>query len=581
MAGTGNGSTASLGFHARARNYQTALLIIILSVIIFLTARSYLEIARDLTDATLSRRESVSYLAATTLAEKFDRLSDIGVSLATRVRFRALVSSRKWDEAIEILKSVPQDFPVIERLFLTDPEGTLMADAPAFSPVKGMNFSDRDWYKGVSAEWKPYVSNVYTRAAAPRLNVIAAAIPIRGPGQQVSGILVLQLKLETFFGWISGIDIGEHGLVYVVDRKGTVAFHPHLPPQGTLTDFSMVPAARNALHGELGVKVLFDPMAGDDRLAAYAPVARYGWGVVAQQPAHEAFAARDGLLRRVLVAYVLTLALFIGVVFLVVRVLIQRQQGETMRRSKAELERRVAERTAQLEAANKELESFSYSVSHDLRSPLRAIDGFARMLDEDYRDKLDDEAKRRIGVIRDSGARMAQLIDDLLAFSRTNRQSIAASDIDMTALARNVFDELRAGMEGRVPRFVIQPMPAAWGDPGLVRQVWTNLLSNAIKFTSRKPDPVIEVGAQVNRDETIYHVKDNGAGFDMAYYDKLFGVFQRLHTTSQFPGTGVGLAIVQRIVTRHGGRAWADGRLDEGATFYFTLPAAGSDGGRV
>lgn len=581
MAGTGNGSTASLGFHARVRNYQTALLIIILSVIIFLTARSYLEIARDLTDATLSRRESVSYLAATTLAEKFDRLSDIGVSLATRVRFRALVGSRKWDEAIEILKSVPQDFPVIERLFLTDPAGTLMADAPAFSQVKGMNFSDRDWHKGVSAEWKPYVSNVYTRAAAPRLNVIAAAIPIRGPGQQVSGILVLQLKLETFFGWISGIDIGEHGLVYVVDRKGTVAFHPHLPLQGALADFSMVPAARNALHGELGVKVLFDPMADDDRLAAYAPVARYGWGVVAQQPAHEAFAARDGLLRRVLVAYVLTLALFIGVVFLVVRVLIQRQQGETMRRSKAELERRVAERTAQLEAANKELESFSYSVSHDLRSPLRAIDGFARMLDEDYRDKLEDEAKRRIGVIRESSARMAQLIDDLLAFSRTNRQSIAASDIDMTALARNVFDELRAGMEGRVPRFVIQSMPAAWGDPGLVRQVWTNLLSNAIKFTSRKPDPVIEVGAQVNRDETIYHVKDNGAGFDMAYYDKLFGVFQRLHTTSLFPGTGVGLAIVQRIVTRHGGRAWADGRVDEGATFYFTLPAAGSDGGRA
>ena len=236
----------------------------------------------------------------------------------------------------------------------------------------------------------------------------------------------------------------------------------------------------------------------------------------------------------------------------------------------------LRERGAQLEAANKELESFAYSVSHDLRSPLRAVDGFSRILVEDYGPKLDDEGRRVIQVIRDGTQKMGRLIDDLLAFSRLGRVSLAANRIDMEALAGEVFTELASS--GAKCEFMLKAMPPALGDRALLRQVWVNLLSNAIKFTGKNDQPTIEAGGHADGAENCYYVKDNGAGFDMRYYDKLFGVFQRLHTTEQFPGTGVGLAIVQRVVSRHGGRVWAEGKLNEGATFYFALPKGGKSG---
>lgn len=232
----------------------------------------------------------------------------------------------------------------------------------------------------------------------------------------------------------------------------------------------------------------------------------------------------------------------------------------------------LARRTAQLEATNKELESFSYSVSHDLRAPLRAIDGFSRMLEEDHQAKLDEGGRRQLRVIRENAQKMGQLIDDLLAFSRMGRKAMAISPVDMAALAAEVFKELRQAGEDRPVLFELKPMPACEADPVLLRQVWANLLSNALKFTGRREAAVIEAGGRSEGRENVYYVADNGAGFDMQYYDKLFGVFQRLHGAEEFPGTGVGLAIVQRAVARHGGRVWAEGKVGEGATFGFALP---------
>lgn len=255
---------------------------------------------------------------------------------------------------------------------------------------------------------------------------------------------------------------------------------------------------------------------------------------------------------------------------------------QNLRTLNAELEQRVAERTARLEEANRDLEGFSYSVSHDLRAPVRAIGGFCTLLEKDHGDALDAEARRKLGVIRSEAERMGALIDDLLAFSRLGRKSLDLAELDMTEIARNVFRRLGDGQgwdDGASgPELKLGALPKAVGDRSLLEQVWVNLLSNAIKFSSQKDRPVIEVGAINEEREHVYFVRDNGVGYDPRHADKLFGVFQRLHHSDEFPGTGVGLALVHRIVTRHGGRVWADARPGEGATFHFTLPRERSVG---
>lgn len=256
----------------------------------------------------------------------------------------------------------------------------------------------------------------------------------------------------------------------------------------------------------------------------------------------------------------------------------QRSAEDELRTLNAELERRVTARTAQLEAANKELEGFSYSVSHDLRAPVRAILGFSKLLHEEHAGQLDEEARRKLEIVLSEAQRMGVLIDDLLAFARLGRQAMRHVELDMTALAQTTYARLQGQHQGPKVDFHLGSLPRAHGDRVLLEQVWTNLLSNALKFTGKREQPAIEVGAISDEKEHVYFVRDNGAGFDPRYQAKLFGVFQRLHDAAQFAGTGVGLALVQKIITRHGGRVWADGKLDQGATFCFTLLKEQTDG---
>ena len=739
------------------RAWLAAILVAAVFGIAGLSWHRHVTLERELTEAALARRVSLAALAATILSERFERLVDIGVSLATRVRFQELVAAERWIEAGRVLRRVPEDFHYLDRVFIADAGGTLMADAPELPGARGTNFAHRDWYKGVSRDWKPYVSQLFRRTAAPQRNVIAASVPIRGADGKVAGLLVLQVKLETFFDWARQIDVGPEDRVLVVDGVGRTAFDSMTPTAVLAGMPDVLPAAQWQVRRSPVAEIVPGAAGGEPMVRGFAPAA-YGWGVVILQPARVAFATRDALLRQQLVDAALIAAFAIAAILLATTVVLQRRREEVNRAHRAELERaqaalaqhaerlrivheidraiiaaeapqaiagavirplrellgvpraivnlfhleagevewlaaagrnrthfgpgvrysmrlmgdleglkrgepqiidtralppgpevdallgsgvsaymavpmiaggeligalsfggaqasypeeqvliaqevatqlaiaiaqarlfervkrnaeeleiRVRERTSALEAANKELESFSYSVSHDLRAPLRAIDGFSRIVLEDYATKLDAEGRRLLGVIRDNSRKMGQLIDDLLEYSRLGRKPLSNAGIDMQRLVEEVLGELPAS-GGVSPKLEVGALPPARGDATLLKRVWTNLLANAVKFSSKREQPVIEVSGHDNGTENVYCVKDNGAGFDMRYCDKLFNVFQRLHREEEFEGTGVGLAIVQRIVSRLGGRVWAEGKVDEGAAFYFSLPKGTADG---
>jgi signal transduction histidine kinase len=717
--------------HAIRSGSAWSLVALLVVLLVILAVRYYASVHDDLTEVATARRASVAQLAAATLSERLDRMVDVGIALATRVRFAEMAAAGQWDAAAQVMKSVPGEFRFVDRVFITDVRGTLMADVPDLN-VRGRNFASRDWYRAVSADWKPHLSGVFRRTAFPQLAVFAVTVPILDRAGAPVGILGLQVRVEDFFDWAAAIDVGAGGVVYVVDEHGLAAFDSSRPRHAEIVDLSAHPAVARLLKGESGVEVL-PGSAGDEHIYAYVQ-GRRGWDVVVEQPAAAAFASRDAQLRFVRFAYATLAAFLLAVAWLGMielrrtqrslashaerlRILHEIDQAvlaeqtpeevaaavigplrelldlpraivnrfdlaagqvewvaaagrrrthvgpgvrfslalmgdvEALRRGEnqlidvnalpagpesaallasdirfymavpmiaggellgalsfggpsaafpnehvaivrevaaqlaialsqarllarvkghaAELEARVSSRTAELEVSNNELESFSYSVSHDLRAPLRAVDGYARMLEEDHAARLDDEGKRLLSVVRAASTRMGLLIDDLLAFSRLGRQQPARRTLDMTALAREVIAELNAAGLARIS---LSALPQAAADAALLKQVWSNLISNALKYSGKRPDASVEIGGRQAPGENVYWVRDNGVGFDMRYVDKLFAVFQRLHRAEEFPGTGVGLAIVQRVVARHGGRVWAESKPGEGACFYFALP---------
>lgn len=487
------------------------------------------------------------------------------VGFARNPGFIAAVRDRDEGGVRARLRVLVESDPVVVRAFVTDPDGMLWSDYPRAPESLGENFSHRDWYRGLSAAWEPYVSRVYRRHAEPRLLLVAIAAPVRDQGSgAVIGAIVYQIRLEGITRLIQQIDVGHGGFMLLVDHGGTVAAHPHLDlQQREYRDYAEAEPVVLARRGETGATSYPDPISGEAMLATAMPVSigSAPWVVVAQQPVEEAYAPVHRLALQIGVAGTL-LAFVTGTLLFGLALSHNRLQR---------LGAHLARTNRELEAVNEELHAFSYSVSHDLRAPLRSLDGFSQALLTEYPERLDAQGRHYLQRVRAAAVHMGQLIDDLLMLSRVTRSGLQRTAVDLSAIAYRVAAELREREPERDGEFVVTGGLRADGDPRLVRIALQNLLDNAWKFTRPCASARIEFGHTFHNGRHAYFVRDNGVGFDMTYSDKLFAAFQRLHGAREFSGTGIGLAIVQRVVHKHGGRIWAEGEPGKGAVFYFTL----------
>jgi signal transduction histidine kinase len=688
---------------------------------------------RKATEATIRSNETRANLLAKLILEH--QRAAIGVirSYAGEASLVNSVERKDFEGALRQLTDLLKNNPEAEWPFITNPEGTVWVNFPVDQRALNKNLSYGDWYKGVSREWKPYISCVYKMMVGEQDLAVVVSAPIFDKEGKVIGILNTAQSTAFFQKIFSEVSSNSDANMTLIDQEGHIIYSSRFPYTKEVVGYPSFDFVRRAMRGEKGDVEIRNPSGGDrSKYVSFAPVEGIGWSIIIEKAKSEVLrseypffaliAAIAFLTYAGLVLYLVHLrerqrklaelgklnteleentvqlratnkaleneiakrkrmeealiesegrfrvaaegsldAFFIfrsirnemgkitdfefvdlnaraekliampkekvigqklcelipinrtgGFFDKYVRVV---ETGETLDeefcvaseqiqaswihhqvvqltdgvaitsrditdRKRAEEEIRelnhaLQQHAGQLEAANEEVEAFTYSVSHDLRAPLRAVDGYTRILLEDYAAHLNEEAQSICGKICDGAQRMGKLIDDLLAFSRLSRAEMQTSSIDMHTLANSAFLELTTPESRNSLDFRLQPLPRVDGDPTMVRQIWMNLISNAIKFSSKRERPVIEVGCHEEAKETIYYIRDNGAGFDKQYVHKLFRVFQRLHSTREFEGTGVGLAIVRRIAHRHGGCTWADGETDKGATFYFTMPKRG------
>jgi signal transduction histidine kinase len=535
--------------------------------IAFFGYRSYRAVERDLSNAALSGRTAISVLAATTLNQDFERLADVARALASRVRFGRLIEAGRWQEAAQIMANVPRDFVAVEQVLITDTNGTLQAAIMAADI--DMEPPPPDQLSALPVVRHSFVSDVQIPVRADG-SYFLVAVPVARQEGPLLAMLTLRVSTRRFQYLFAQLPMEPQGSIQVVDRSGRVAFDTEQPANPTILDLSGNAPVQRMLKGETGVELEGNSDGGDARdVAAFAPTS-VGWGVLARWPQQTVFAVRDDQLHRVLMACGLFAALVIVAVGLVLQLAVERSQTDTERRANAELESRVRQRTGQLEKANVELESFSYSVSHDLRAPLRAIDGYVHFLFDEHQDLLGASAKRCIDNVHRNVRHMSRLIDELLELSRVGRVALKQECIDMAALVNDVLPVV-LGSHTQVS-VSIEQLPAAHADATLIRQIWVNLLDNAIKYSSRATTPQITVCGQAEAGHVTYCVADNGVGFDMEHYEQLFKPFSRLHSPGEFTGTGVGLALVKRIIERHDGRVWAESIPNQSTKVFFSLP---------
>ena len=524
-----------------------------------------------------------------------------------------LVSSPNWQEMDPFmikdeLKFVENNFPDITELYVADLEGNQIVKKGA---GKSENVADI-WSFQLAKEGQEIFSDIFLDPQTLKpIQIIV--LPIL-ENKTVKGVLSAELDFQRIISSIMDVEIGRDGSIFVVAGNGRVIAHTYIN-QLTDIDFSSVPIVEAVLGGQKGVMKGYADNLGNRVVGTYFPVWELGWGIIVQRSlseiSREVEQVRNVIFITIITSIILAIIagwLMSGTISKPIRLLAEaservaggdlstsvdikssneigvltnsfnrmvkelKQTQGALRKSHDELELRVKERTTQLEASMYELKAFAYSVSHDLQAPLRAISGFSEILLRDYLDTLDDQGQHYLKRVRAGTVNMSQMIEDLLTLSRIGRRPINKKRVDLEKLVRETYELLsEAERKDRKIDFTVKSCLPVSSDPQLLKIVLTNLLSNALKFTGKCKKAEIEFGCNTKDKKTIFYVKDNGIGFDMKYADKLFSPFQRLHREEEYEGSGIGLAIVQRIIHRHGGQIRVESLPGLGTTFYFTL----------
>lgn len=536
---------------------------IILPVIILATY-SFSRLERNISATIYKEKTAIASLSSTILKERFERMEDLSVSIATRVKFSECLCTNKWEEAVAIVNDIPNNFPFIERVFITDTSGILLGDVPKAVPsVHGMDFSHRDWYKGVRRVGTTYISEVYRRKASPAYNVIAVATPVRSSANSavICGYLVLQIRLETILEWSREIEPGKKGSVSIIDHHGNIAASAELDPKKEITKYNDAFILKKLRNGENGIDVFKNDTTGSNNLIAYETVDKFGWGVLIQQPEDEAYAEMHRSLGIIIIIYAIILIISFASAYLIIRNIRNRVKAEKIIRQKSE----------ELEQSNQELEQFVYVASHDLQEPLRTISNFTGLIEEKYAgNSVEDD--RYLKYISGATGKMQDLIKDLLDLSRVNNQQMEV--IDCNTIVAEVIDSLERSIAESDAIVSVSTLPVVYGSEMGLRQVFQNLISNAIKFSKKGIRPEIQISAEEKDGFYLFTIKDNGIGIEQQYSDRIFIIFQRLHRDTDYPGTGIGLATCKKIISLHKGKIWMKSAPGEGSTFYFTIPVS-------
>lgn len=523
-------------------------------------------VRKDLQRQAIEHNSLTARLVAQSVEEEFNGMRRFVENFSHRTKLLEAVTKNDPILLRGKLAEMISINPKFSRGFATDLQGNLLADSPFRPDLVGKNFSDRDWFKGASKlQTNAYVSEIYQRINMDKVDAVTVSVRIKDLKGEDLGFLAAQLTVDKLAAWLQAVKPSSEGLVELFDGNGTPAM-PNRMDHPEAHRFSHI---ENVMSGSEGWLRMDDPLTGEESLITYVRVPVVGWTVVARQPLHQVFAPVNVLLHTILGFFAVCLAgtSIIGYI------LFNTLSGHDNRRRLTELA--LERKASELKQSNEELEGMCYSIAHDLRAPLRAMRGFTSALIEDYNPVLDNAGQNYTKRIDESAGRMDELIQDLLDYGKLGHVALPIEPIPLEDVVRHVLDSLSDEISQKQACVEVQgPLPKVLANSTILNQVITNLVSNALKFVALGVAPQVKVSALVIKNKVRISVRDNGIGIDPEHQQRIFGVFERLHSYESYPGTGIGLAIVRKGVERMGGTFGVESDLNKGSCFWVDLPKA-------